>query len=43
MRAASPMDALLDPELIANTILFVVVIGLMYVIQQWVDKHHPHR
>ena len=37
------MDALLDPEVLGNAVLYTVLIGAMFVIQRWVDKHHPHR
>ena len=36
------MDALLDPEVIGNVVLIAVSLTSMFVVQKWVDKHHPH-
>ncbi len=36
------MDALLDPEVIGNAALIAALLASMFVVQKWVDKHHPH-
>ena len=43
MRASSPMDALLDPEVIGNVVLIAVSLISLFVVQKWVDKHRPRR
>ena len=36
------MDALLDPEVLGNLIVYGLLFTAMFVGQRWVDKHRPH-
>ena len=36
------IEVLLDPEVIGNAVLVAALLTSMFVVQKWVDKHHPH-
>ena len=35
------MNPLLDPEVLGNLFVYGLLFTAMFVVQKWVDKHHP--
>ena len=37
------IEAILDPEVIGNAAFIAALLTSLFVVQKWVDKHHPRR